>query len=373
MTRRIRVLQLQPKYYIRETDLHEEVIRGLPVSEFEVTSAYMRDRPGSDDLVSISEHSHYFGFSKKQMSGLRLGAMKALYDFCKEKQFDVVVTNRYKVCDMMLTLNKLLKIPRCISVVHGFGEYDRISRRLGNRLRVDGRWKFVTVSAPVRDYLLGAGSGFYDANVRTINNAIDIDKTVSGLLSKAEARQYFNLQHDDLVIGAIGRLVNVKGHRYLLQTFHQLSSRYPQLKLLVIGEGERRKELEDYISQHGLQDKVLLPGHIESAYRFIPAFDVFTLPSLSEGLPLSILESMAARVPVVASDVGGVASVLDGISPVVEAGQVEALEQALESLICLSGENRQAIGVQLRKRLNKEYSITGYRQQYRDLISGVSW
>ena len=370
MTRRLRVLQLQQKYYIRETDLHEEMIRGLPATDFEVTSAFMRDAPGADDIVSISEHSHYFGFTKKQMSGVRIKAMKALYDFCREKQFDVVVTHRYKVCDMMMTLNKWLKIPHCISVVHGFGEYDRFSRRLLNRLRTDERWKFVAVSEPVRKYLTGKGGGFSSENVVTINNAIDIDRTVSGLLSRHDARNHFGLADEHCVIGAIGRLTNVKGHIYLLRAFQRLSRVRDDLRLLIIGEGDKRAILEQYIAEHDLQGKVILPGHLESAYRFLPAFDVFTLPSLSEGLPLTILEAMAAKVTIVASDVGGVASVLAGLSPVVPAKNVNELAGAIEVLVQLDRAERELIGLRLKERLESEYSIIGYRNQYRELIAG---
>ena len=82
-----------------------------------------------DQPVSCADTSVYFNFKAGEMKGLRLKVLWKLYRFLKEKQFDVVICNRYKPVNMLLTLNKWLDIPLCIAVVHGFGDYDRAYRK----------------------------------------------------------------------------------------------------------------------------------------------------------------------------------------------------------------------------------------------------
>ncbi|MEW5008173.1 MAG: glycosyltransferase [Cycloclasticus sp.] len=373
MTARIKVMQLQQKYYVRETDLHEEIVKGLPRSEFEVSSVYMRDRPKSDELESVSEHIKYFGFSAKQMKGLRIQAKKSLLQYSSNEQFDVMISHRFKPLDLMLKLNRKLNIPRCINVVHGFGDFDRFYRRATLRRYLDEKWRFVAVSNPVKGYLLDLKCGFNEGNVRVIKNAIDIDKAVTGLLSKAEARARLGLAENDYVFGTIGRLVKVKGHTYLLKSFAETLKASPNAKLVIIGEGGLDEELAKEIDQLGISEAVVMAGHIESAYQLMPAFDVFVLSSLEEGLPLTILEAMAAKLPIVATDVGGVKGVIEGLGEVVEPKAPQLFASKMIMLSELSKDQRQQKGELMFKRLLEHHSIEGYRDSYRKLIDGSDW
>jgi len=374
MTARIKVMQLQQKYYVRETDLHEEIVKGLPRSEFEVSSVYMRDRPKSDELESVSEHIKYFGFSAKQMKGLRIQAKKSLLQYSSNEQFDVMISHRFKPLDLMLKLNKKLNIPRCINVVHGFGDFDRFYRRATLRRYLDEKWRFVAVSNPVKDYLLDLKCGFNEDNVRVIKNAIDIDKAVVGLLSQAEARARLGLGENDYVFGTIGRLVKVKGHTFLLKSFAQTLQHVPNAKLVIIGDGGLRDELNMEIEQLGLSGKVVMAGHIESAYQLMSALDVFVLPSLEEGFGLVLLEAMVAKLPVVASKVGGIPDVVgESLGSLVEPRDVDGLAKAMVATNKLSPQQRRDEGEQMFARLLSEYSTADYRDSYRALIDGSDW
>ncbi len=374
MVARIKVMQLQQKYYVRETDLHEEIVKGLPRDEFDVSAVYMRDHPGAGELESVSEHVKYFDLSAKQMKGLRIKAKKSLLQYSAEEQFDVMISHRFKPLDLMLKLNKKLNIPRCINVVHGFGDFDRFYRRATLRCYLDEKWRFVAVSNPVKDYLLDLKCGFNDANVRVIKNAIDIDKAVMGLLSNAEARSRLGLDSTDYVFGTIGRLVNVKGHTHLLKAFSQVSQRMPHAKLVIIGDGGLRDELNKEIEQLGLSGKVIMAGHIESAYQLMSALDVFVLPSLEECFGLVLLEAMVAKLPVIASKVGGIPDVVgESLGTLVEPADVTALAQAMLNTSELSEEQRREEGERMFQRLLTEYSTADYKKGYRALIDGSCW
>jgi len=374
MVARIKVMQLQQKYYVRETDLHEEIIKGLPREEFDVSSVYMRDHPKLGELESVSEHVKYFDLSVKQMKGLRVKAKKSLLEYSLVERFDVMISHRFKPLDLMLKLNKKLNIQRCINVVHGFGDFDRFYRRATLRRYLDERWRFVAVSNPVKDYLLDLKCGFNDDNVRVIKNAIDIDKAVAGLLSKAEARSRLGLDPTDYVFGTIGRLVKVKGHSYLLKAFSQVLQYLPNAKLVIIGDGGLRDELNKEIEVLDLPGKVLMAGHIESAYQLMSALDVFVLPSLEEGFGLVLLEAMVAKLPVIASKVGGIPDVVgDSLGVLVEPADVANLAKAMVATSELTEKKRIEEGEQMFQRLLSEYSTADYKQAYRTLIDGTSW
>jgi len=374
MTERIKVMQLQQKYYVRETDLHEEIVKGLPRADFDVSSVYMRERPKLDELESVSEHIKYFGLSAKQMKGLRVKAKKSLLDYSLEEKFDVVVSHRFKPLDLMLRLNKKLNIPRCINVVHGFGDFDRFYRKAALKYYLDERWRFVAVSNPVKDYLLDLKCGFNEGNVRVIKNAIDIDKAVAGLLSRAVSRERLGLGEGDFVFGTIGRLVKVKGHTFLLKAFAKTLQSVPNAKLVIIGDGGLRNELNEEIEQLGLSGKVIMAGHIESAYQLMSGLDVFVLPSLEEGFGLVLLEAMVAKVPVIASNIGGIPDVLGkSLGVLLEPRDIAGLAKGMVACSTLTYEQRCAEGEQMFDRLLSEYSTADYRDTYRALIDGTDW
>jgi glycosyltransferase involved in cell wall biosynthesis len=136
---------------------------------------------------------------------------------------------------------------------------------------------------------------------------------------------------DGQVIGTLGRLVQQKGHEVLLEALTEL----PGARAVIVGEGPNRSELERLARQLGVDDRLELPGWSDDAPGRLPTFDVFVLPSHDEGLPLAMLEAMAAGVPVVASDVGSIREAVehDRSGLLVRPGDPHALAAAVRSLL----------------------------------------
>ncbi|MDP3710666.1 MAG: glycosyltransferase family 4 protein [bacterium] len=136
-----------------------------------------------------------------------------------------------------------------------------------------------------------------------IYNGIDIinfiprEKARAFLTEKTGAK----ISKDTLLVGVIAELNKNKGLAYLIDAFQYLN-----LKLIIIGEGEDLNKLQDQIKNLGLQKDVFLTGFMRDANQYLKAFDIFALPSLKEGLPYTIIDAMAAELPVVASRVGGI-------------------------------------------------------------------
>lgn len=377
MSQRFKVLQLQPDYNVKShdfADLAEQIVKALPGERYEVTAAFLRGRPGPNDPVSRADHSVYFEFSDKSLKGMRLRAMWRLYQFCRKEKFDVVICNRFKPVNMMLALNRWLKVPLCIGISHGFGEYDRFYRRRQTQRLIDRHWRFVGVSPAVKQYLLDCQCGFTDQNTWAITNAIDIEQAEALQHSRERSRELLGLDPAVRLVGALGRLVPVKGHTYLLQAFARLKDKYPQTQLAIIGAGREEASLRAEIQRLGLEGRAHLLGFKENALQYVRAFDIWTMPSLAEGLGLALLEGMSGRLPVIASNVPAMLPLIEGAGGLaVEPANVPSLVAALDAYLGLSDEELVAKGQQAYRYLQKEHDIEVFRAQYLQLIdSGLN-
>ncbi|UVE18317.1 glycosyltransferase [Pseudomonas sp. LS44] len=367
--RRFKVLQLQNRYNVNASDLAEQVIQGLPAERFEVATAFLRGRPGPGEPESRAPRSIYFGFSQGATKGLRLRALWALFRHCRAERYDAVIAHRFKPINMLMLLNRWLKVPACIGVLHGLGEYDRAYRRWEMRRLLTSAWRLVGVSRAVRDDLVNCGAGFTASNTRQINNAIDIVRAEKLQHPRQQARELLGLPAAAFVFGTIGRLVPVKGHIHLLEAFAAVKDEQPAAMLAIIGEGRSRVELEAAIAWHGLQGRVLLLGAKDDALQYVRAFDVFVMPSLSEGLPLALLEGMSGHLPVIGSDIDSLRPILEDcggrIFPV---GQPQGLAEQLRAVLTLSPEARTAEGERAYAYLCRAHAVEDFRQQYRELL-----
>ncbi|GAJ75235.1 glycosyltransferase SypP [Vibrio sp. JCM 18905] len=161
--------------------------------------------------------------------------------------------------------------------------------------------------------------------VCTIHNGIDCQKFQSG--NQASKRNLFGLPANKTVIGVAGRLEAVKGQKVLIEAFSHLT---PNTHLAIAGDGSQRAQLEAQVRTLKLEDRVTFLGLVDDMPSFYQSLDLFCLPSLQEGFPLSTLEAQACDVPCVATDVGGVKETLCPInSTLVEANRVFSLAEAL--------------------------------------------
>ena len=367
-----KVLQLQLRFNVNASDLAEQIILGLPPDIFEVTTAFLRGRPISKDLESCAPHTIYFDFKQSDLKGFkRFFALWRLYKHCRTEHYDVIIAHRFKPINMLMLLNYILKIPTCIGVQHGIGDFDRLFRRLETKRLIKSNWRIVGVSQAVCGYLINCNAGFTQKNTVKINNAIDINRAEEMQLSREYAREKLNLDPTAFIFGCIGRLVPVKGHIVLIEAFSHIQTKYPNVQVAIIGEGRSRSTLEMAIEKFGLQKNVHLLGSHSDALQYIRAFDTFVMPSLSEGLPLSLLEGMSGHLPVIGSDIDSLRSILEDCGGrIFEDQNVEALTKTLENVLQQTPQDLQNEGEQSYAYLCDEHNIDNFRQQYRQLIEG---
>lgn len=137
------------------------------------------------------------------------------------------------------------------------------------------------------------------ASITVIPNGIELDRFVPQ--ARADARAAFGLPAGVTLIGTVGRLVSVKGHADLITAMSYLPD---NISLVIAGDGAERAALERQAKTTGVANRIRFLGHVDEVERLLPAFDVFCLPSHSEGFPRSVIEAQACNIPVVATDVG---------------------------------------------------------------------
>ena len=369
---RIKLLQLQPNYNVKSdiaTDLAEQLMLGLSPDQFDVTSAYLSGRPSGDQPISVAANSYYFDIADESLNGMRIAALWKVFWYCKKNKFDVIICNRFKTVSVLLLLNKIIRAPLCIGISHITDEYRRPYRRWQVNTFADKRWQFIGVSDAVKDTMLQHGKGFTLENTHAIPNAIDVEAVEGRLLTKEAARQKLNLPKDAVIIGAIGRLASSKGHTYLIEALHHLKNKYPNVHLGIIGAGDEKANLMAKAQAFGLSDRVHLLGFIPNAIHYVKGFDVWTMPSLREGLGLALLEGMTGKLPVIASDIPAMKALVEGAGGLkVRPKSVEDLIKALETYLAMSAAERAHHGEIAYNYVKNQHNIVTYRKNYCDFI-----
>ena len=184
--------------------------------------------------------------------------------------------------------------------------------------------------------------------VEIIRNGLRLERLESGPLTP----------NDQLIVGTVGRLNKVKGHRFLLEAAREVLNARNGVVFDVVGDGPLKDELEKLAKNLGISEQVKFWGFRDDAQAIIGTMDVFVLPSLHEGIPYALLEAMALSKAVVCSNVGGIREVIsdgkDGV--VVPPGDAQTLGGAILNL--LSDLNyAKILGRNARKKVEHEYSV----------------
>ena len=164
---------------------------------------------------------------------------------------------------------------------------------------------------------------------------LELDLFLDAEKKKGQLRAELNLNQDHKLVGIIARLVPVKGHSFLFQAAKGVIPNLPNVKFLVVGDGPLRTELESLAVQQGIQKNVIFCGFRKDLPKIYADLDVVVLTSLNEGLPVAVIEGMAAAKPAVAFDVGGVKDLIqDNVTGIlVPFGDVQRLADSIISLL----------------------------------------
>jgi glycosyltransferase involved in cell wall biosynthesis len=361
MTRPIRVLELRSVWGTGggpEKTILLGPARTDP-SRFDVTVCYLRDR--RDPIFSIDARAanlpvNYVELVESHSFDLRI--FPRLRRLVREREIDIIHAHDYKTNILAWLASKFEDVIP-LSTVHGWTGHSARERRLYYPLDKHVLTMFprvIAVSSDARRELIDRGAE--PERVSVVFNGIDHRAFHRDRAREPRVRQALGFSASDLVIGAVGRAEPQKRFDLLLDVFAGLSARYPQLRLVIAGDGSKLGELRAQAGRLGLGERCQLLGNRTDIADLHHAFDLFVQSSDYEGTPNAVLEAMAFESPVVATSAGGTAEIvrhgIDGL--VIPIDDATALTKAIEAVLH-DPESARLRTVSARRRVEHELSF----------------
>jgi glycosyltransferase involved in cell wall biosynthesis len=232
--------------------------------------------------------------------------------FLRRERVDLVHAHQYTPFFYAMAARRLYRRPAVLFTEHGrhHPDHPRRKRMLANRLLLEARDRVIGVGEAVRRALV-CNEGIPHRRVGVIYNGINLAPFCNGRPDRLAIRREIGVGERDLVLLQVARLNYLKDHATALRTLSRIRQDNPSARLILAGEGEERGAIQELIQKLDMSANVRLLGLRSDVNRLLAAADVFLLSSISEGIPLTLIEAMAAGVPVVSTAVGGVPEVVE--------------------------------------------------------------
>jgi len=282
--------------------------------------------------------------------GLDFGTARRLRRFFRQEEVAVIHAHQYGP----LLYSALARLPR-------------LQRVWANRLLLAQGDRLVAVGDSVRQALIDF-EGLPEDRIEVIYNGCDLSQYDPGRPLRSLVRSELGLKESEFVVIQVARLDRLKDLPTALRVARLLVSDNALAKLVIVGDGEDRPQLERLTQELQLGDKVLFLGSRPDVARLLQAADAFMLSSISEGIPLTLIEAMASGLPCVATRVGGVPEVIsDGETGFLEdAGDYAGLAAQLLQLASNPG-LRQQFGMAGRRHVVQQHDASMMHSRYVDL------
>jgi glycosyltransferase involved in cell wall biosynthesis len=214
--------------------------------------------------------------------------------FFKREKIDIVHTHLSTSSVNGCIAARIAKIP-CVATVHG----------MSGKLSFTFADHMIGVSEGVRQHLII--QGIKPERVTTIHNGVDLPLKV---LSKNEARKRFGIPQEALVFGTVARLTPMKGIDFALLAFADIVKELPNSLYVLVGDGDHAEQYKLMAKELEIGDRVIFLGYQSIIFEPLAAMDIFIFPSLKEAMGISVVEALAAGLPVISTNVGGLPEVV---------------------------------------------------------------
>lgn len=346
-----------------------EIARSISSSRYNTIIGILENRHNPHtELAAIAQHHNLTSKILPCPGRFSQKVAKALRQFLFKQEIKIVHTHDYKA-DFYAALATCNSRIKRVATIHpwlgtdrhikakAYAALDKQVLRLFHRL--------VAISAEMYAELVQYG--LPTSKLVTIENGIDLRRFTSGI-NRNDARKEFGLPPCATVIGTIGRLSEEKGHALLIQVAAWLAADFPNLIIMIVGDGPLRWQLSNQVEALGLQKHIVFTGVRSDIPRTLAAMDLFVLPSFTEGLPMTLLEAMAAGKPIVATAAGSIPRIIhhqeNGV--IIPPREARPLYEALSFLIqrpsfasCLASRAQADVQVFSAKEMGNKY-ITLY-------------
>ena len=297
-------------------------IQGLDKERYEVDLIM-----GEEFDESIFDKVKNNNFNIIQIKGLKW-KLNFLYDpivliklikMMRKNHYDIVHTHTTKAGILGRIAARIAGVPVIVHGLHG-STFEAFDSGLLNWLlflfeRLTGRFTdaYISVSRVLSEKYIERGIGKKE-NYHTVYSGMELE-VFYGARGKIDCRKKqkeLGIDSGDFVIGNVARLETRKGHKFLIDAFKKVIKERKgcPLKLLIIGEGNKRENLESYVKEANLEKKVIFTGYRKDVEELMAIMDIFVLTSLREGLPRVLVQAAAVGMPLIAFNVDGVPEII---------------------------------------------------------------
>ncbi|MCZ8532010.1 glycosyltransferase family 4 protein [Psychrobacillus psychrodurans] len=298
------------------TTFHIPYMKYLQSMGYEVYAAASNDELGKNELLKIGFTCIDIPFSRSPFSKDNLEAYRNLKSLFKNESFNLVHVHTPVAALLTRIAFRFSSSGKMIYTAHGFHFYK--GAPLLNWLiyypleRLAAHWTDHIITINEEDYKRALTMGFSENSVHYVHGVgVEPIENRSSEENKRILKLKLGISGDAVIISYIAEINENKNHIFLLQNWKRIKEQIPNASLLLIGNGELRVEIEKYVQEHGLKDIHIL-GFRNDVTELLGISDIVSLLSHREGLPKSIMEAMAARIPCIVSDTRGLRDLITG-------------------------------------------------------------
>jgi glycosyltransferase involved in cell wall biosynthesis len=307
----------------------------------------------------------------RMRGGPDFGGSLSLARIAREQRADVIHSHGYKANILLALLPRRRRSVPVITTLHGWtasrtwsklGIYRLVDQfllpRLDGVVIVNDQMRRLPALARLQPPPVTIPNGVAPVNAVAVADDTPLARSIAALRARCP-----------LLLGVVGRLSPEKNVPGLIEALHDCKTA-PHAGLVVLGDGPERAAIEGIITRLGLSDRVLLGGYVANGRDYLATLDVLVIPSLTEGLPMILLEAMAASLPIIATRVGDIPAVLGDLGLLVPPSDRAALAQAIATAASDLSRFRE-LGRRAAERVTREYGAAAMADRYSDVYQSV--
>jgi len=333
------------------------VISGLDKQKYETKVVYLMKNTESPNLFEQMGYKTFYLCRKKYFRVFNLRVICKMARVFRREKIDILHSHGHLATVYGTIAAKMAGVPVVLTHVPGLNRSKRFRRKLINWLVF--RWvsKILTTGEAVREDVLQNNFALPSDRVISLGNSIDFDRFATVRADSEQIKESLGLRPGSFVFGTIGRLAPTKGYSYLIDAFADVKQAIPNAELVFIGDGRLKNELQQQAKNTTCSKSIHFLGRRDDIPELLRALDAFVLTSVAEGMPRSLLEAMAANVPCIATDVGGIPEIIDDgkFGSLVTPANRQELAEAMITLAGMKEAERNALTERAKQNVEKKY------------------
>lgn len=343
----------------------DDLAAALDPERFEVLFIYLTGNEAQVRWVSETGRNVFWLSDDGDIEVFHPRMLFKLIRILRDHDVDVLHCHNHKACFYGALAGTLARTPVVLAQFHGLQRARNNRRRLANLIVFRKASKIIAVANAVKEDIVHSNWWVPREKLLILENSVDYERFAIANTSREEAKRLLGVPPEALVFGTIGRLVPTKGLPYLIDAFLAVRDRLPTAHLVLLGDGYSRGELEKQVAVSPHADAVHFLGRCDGVERLLQGMDIFVLSSIAEGMPRVLLEAMAAGVPCLATNVGGIPDVVEEnrtgfLIPPHDCG---ALAEAMVKMAGMRSDDRRRIAAAAKAKVRIQYSHDVVRQK----------